>query len=410
MMTKTPLTTMTASATRRTALAGAAALVALPRLARAQGGPGPSGPIPLGSLLPMSGSGGPYGPGIRTAQQLAVDEINRAGGVLGRPLVLVGEDDQTNPEAGVRAARKMIDVDKVTCMLGTWASSVASAVAPLCWESKVMMICVGAADSITQLPHGGYIVRTQPSTTLQSEQFAKFAILEKARHLYILMPQTPFTQATFDLVTAGCAPKGIKVSTAIYDAKKTGFRSEVDALMGSGADMLIMGGYLADTVVLAKDVYRADFKGKAVGYAYAMGPQFVAAAGKQVADGMFSLEPTPDAASSAYAHLTKALGKGSPDIYTCHGYDEVNLAALAMAAGGAASGTAIKDNIRRIGDPAGVKVDNGPDGLKALKEGKPINYLGASGVCKFAPNGDVASAQFKVNVVRNGTIETYRTL
>ncbi len=396
---------MTLSTTRRTAIAAAAALAALSRAACAQGGP-----IPLGSLVPLSGAGGPYGPVIRAAQQFAVDEINKSGGLLGRQLVLVGEDDQTNPEAGVRAARKMIDVDKVVCVLGTWASAVASAVVPLCWDGKVMMICVGAADSITQLPHGGYVVRTQPSTTLQSEQFANFAIGEKAKHVYILMPQTPFTEATFKLVSEGCATKGIKVSTAIYDAKKTGFRSEVDAFMASNADVLMMGGYLPDTIILAKDVYRANFKGKSVGYAYAMGPQFVDGAGKQVADGTFSIEPVPNAASTAYARLTKGLGKAAPDIYACHGYDEVNLAVLAMAAGGEASGTAIKDNIRKIGNASGVKVDNGPDGLKALKEGRTINYLGASGVCKFAPNGDVASAQFKVNVVKDGKIETYKTL
>ncbi len=396
---------MTLSTTRRTALAGAAMLAAAPRLARAQGAP-----IPIGSLLPLSGAGGPYGPVIRSAQQFAVDEVNKAGGVLGRLLVLVGEDDQTSPEAGVRAARKMIDVDKVVCMLGTWASAVASAVAPLCWDGKVMMICVGAADTITQLPHGGYVARTQPSTTLQSEQFANFAIVEKAKHLYIMMPQTPFTDSTFKLVGEGCAAKGIKVSNAIYDAKKTGFRSEVDAMAASGADMVMMGGYLPDTIVLAKDLYRANFKGKAVGFAYAMGPQFVDGAGKQVAEGTFSIEPIPDAASTAYARLAKGLGKPTPDIYACHGYDEVNLAALAMAAGGEASGTAIKDNLRRIGNVDGVKVDNAPDGLKALKEGKAINYLGASGVCKFAPNGDVASAQFKVNVVKDGKTETYRTL
>ena len=396
---------MTLSTTRRTVIAGAAALAAAPRYGRAQGGP-----IPIGSLVPLSGGGGPYGPVIRAAQQLAIDEVNKAGGLLGRQVALIGEDDQTNPEAGVRAVRKMIDVDKVVCVLGPWASAVASAVAPLCWDGKVMMICVGAADTITQLPHGGYVARTQPSTTLQSEQFANFAVVEKAKHLYIMMPQTPFTESTFRLVGEACAAKGIKVSTTIYDAKKTGFRSEVDAMVASGADMLMMGGYLPDTIVLAKDIYRASFKGKAVGFAYAMGPQFIDGAGKQVADGTFSIEPIPDAASTAYARLAKGLGKATPDIYACHGYDEVNLAVLAMAAGREASGTAIKDNLRKIGDVSGVKVDNAPDGLKALQDGKAINYLGASGVCKFAPNGDVASAQFKVNVVKDGKIETYKTL
>ena len=396
---------MTLATTRRVLVAGAAALAAAPRLARGQGGP-----VPLGSLVPLSGALSPYGPVLRAAQQFAVDEINKSGGALGRQLALVGEDDQTNPEAGVRAARKLIDLDKVVCVLGPIASAVASAVAPLCWDGKAMLLCVGAADSITQLPHGGYVARTQPSTTLQSEQFASFAIAEKAKHLYIMMPQTPFTESTFKLVSDICTAKGIKVSTAIYDAKKTGFRSEVDAMVASGADMLMMGGYLPDTVVLAKDVYRANFKGKSVGYAYAMGQQFVDGAGKQVAEGIYSIEPVPDASSTAYVRLAKGLGKAAPDIYACHGYDEVNLAVLAMAAGGEASGTTIKDNIRKIGDTSGTKVDNGPDGLKALKDGKAINYLGASGVCKFTPIGDVVSAQFRVNVVKDGRIETYRTL
>ncbi len=59
--------------------------------------------------------------------------MNAAGGVLGRRIELLGEDDQTNPEAGVRAARKLIDVDKVSAIIGTWASAVTTAVAPLCW-------------------------------------------------------------------------------------------------------------------------------------------------------------------------------------------------------------------------------------------------------------------------------------
>ena len=72
-----------------------------------------------------------------------VEEVNKAGGVLGRRIVLVSEDDQTSPEAGVRAARKLIDVDKVAAIMGTWASSVTTAVAPLCWESKTFLHHVG---------------------------------------------------------------------------------------------------------------------------------------------------------------------------------------------------------------------------------------------------------------------------
>src|SRR5258708_25172365 len=116
---------------RRRLLGGAAAVAGLSTLPlRAQGGP-----IKIGTLTPLTGAGGPYGPVMVKAVKAVVDQVNAAGGVLGRKIELVSEDDQTNPEAGVRAVRKLIDVDKVSAILGTWASSVTTAVAPLCWES-----------------------------------------------------------------------------------------------------------------------------------------------------------------------------------------------------------------------------------------------------------------------------------
>ena len=392
--------------TRRTLLGSIGGAMLAPGAVWAQS----SGPIKLGALVPLSGSGGAFGGSILASQQVVIDEVNAAGGLMGRPLALISEDDQTNPENGVRAAHKLIEVDKVNAILGTWASAVCSAVAPLCWEAKVMMICIGAADSITQLPHNGYIVRTQPSTTLQSEQFAKFAVAENIKHLYIMMPQTPFTEATIKIITDLSAPKGIKVSSAIYDAKKTSYRSEVDAMMRAAPDMLMAGGYQPDTIVLAKDVFRASFKGKIVGYAYAINDQFLAGAGKDVSEGVFAMDPVADAGSTAYKRLQGKLKKDYLDIYTCHGYDEANLAVLSMAAAKEASGTAIHDFVRKIGDPNGVKVDNALDGMKALAEGKTINYLGASGPCKFLPNGDAASATFRFATVKDGKLVPYKTL
>src|SRR5438477_387640 len=92
--------------TRRGVLAGAAALLAAPAIVRAQ-----AGPIRIGSLTPLTGGGGSYGPPMRDAIVGVINEVNQAGGVLGRQIQVVSEDDQTNPEAAVRAARKLIDVD-----------------------------------------------------------------------------------------------------------------------------------------------------------------------------------------------------------------------------------------------------------------------------------------------------------
>src|SRR5687767_4535690 len=178
------------SLSRRDVITGGVALAvaaALPARARAQ-----SGPIRLGTLTPLTGAGGPYGPSMVKAMAGVVEQVNAAGGVQGRSVQLVTEDGQTNPEAAVRAARKLIDVDKVAAIMGTWASAVTTAVAPLCWESKTFLTTVSGSDTITFLPHQGYLVRTQPNTNLQIGKLAEFILSVKARRVFVLAAQTPF--------------------------------------------------------------------------------------------------------------------------------------------------------------------------------------------------------------------------
>ena len=95
----------------------------------------------------------------------------------------------------MRAARKLIDVDHVVAIIGTWASAVTTAVAPLCWESKTFLATVSGADPITLLPHNGYLIRTQPNSIMQAVGFVKLAKELKAKKPYYLGPQTPLCRA-----------------------------------------------------------------------------------------------------------------------------------------------------------------------------------------------------------------------
>lgn len=87
-------------------------------------------PIKIGALFILSGNFAGYGKSGSQGAQLAVDEINARGGVLGRPLQLIVVDDQGNPEVGVREARRLILQEKVDFLFGIDSSSVALAVAP----------------------------------------------------------------------------------------------------------------------------------------------------------------------------------------------------------------------------------------------------------------------------------------
>ena len=179
----------------RTAIISGAVALTAPSVIRAQ-----TDPIKIATLTPLTGAGGAYGPIMAKAAAGVVEQVNAAVGVLGRRVQLISEDDQTNPEAAVRAARKLIDVDKVSAIMGTWASSVTTAVAPLCWESKTFLCTVSGADSITLLPHNGFLVRTQPNSRLQVTRVGEFILSLGAKKAFTMIPQTPFTQSTFDVL------------------------------------------------------------------------------------------------------------------------------------------------------------------------------------------------------------------
>ncbi len=388
---------------RRTLLAGAAALAglsALPGRALAQGAP-----IRIGTLTPLTGAGGPYGPVMVKAVKAVIDEVNAAGGVLGRKVELISEDDQTNPEAGVRAARKLIDVDKVSAIVGTWASSVTTAVAPLCWESKTFLATVSGADSITQLPHQGYLIRTQPNTTLQGRKFGEFCVAEKAKRVFFLSPQTPFAKSQFDNITEAVKKAGGETGTLIYDDKKPAYRSEIDEVLRFKPDAIVFGGYTPDTAVMLKDAYRAGYSGLKVAFGYAVNQKLVESVPAEVVDKTFTIAPSPAEGSKAYARLVKMIGVASPDPYTTQVYDQINLILMAITLAGDSSGTAIKDAVRKVSQaPGGAKIDNAIDGLKAIAAKQPVDYDGASGPCDFTETGDIADCQFRYEQVQGGKL------
>src|SRR5215472_2833512 len=172
--------------TRRGVLQAATAVVAVPAIGRAQ-----AASLTLGVLTPLTGAGSFDGPRMLKAMQAVASDINAAGGVMGRKIELVVEDDETNPEPAVRAAHKLVDVNKVPVIMGTWASAVTTAVAPVCWESKTFLTTVSGADSITLLPHQGYLIRTQPNNHLQAQKHAEFMASMGVKRCFMMSIQAP---------------------------------------------------------------------------------------------------------------------------------------------------------------------------------------------------------------------------
>lgn len=391
---------------RRTLLlAGAAAtsLSAMPALLRAQN----REPVRIGILIPLTGATSQFGATMSRAAQIAVDDLNAAGGVAGRKVEIVIEDDQSNPEAAVRAARKLIDVDKVVAIGGSYASAVTAAIAPLCWESKTVLATSSGADSITKLPHQGYVFRTSPTVTLQGTRVGELGVELGAKRVFFLGPQTPFAQSYIDIISAIFTRAGGTGGGLIYEDKKASYRSEVDQALRAKPDLIVLGGYVPDTSVVLKDLYRAGFEGKRIGFSFGVNQKLVEAVPAEVGNGTYSLVPSASVTSGAYKRLLAKMKVEALDSYSCQVYDHVVLAALALAnaPSAPATGTTVRDNIRAISQQADAKhVDDAGEALKALAGGTRINYDGASGPLEFADNGDVKGVFFRYEQIQKGKL------
>ncbi|HEY5301881.1 MAG TPA: ABC transporter substrate-binding protein [Acetobacteraceae bacterium] len=383
--------------TRRAALAAG---LAVPFIGHARAA---AEPVRIGALCPLTGAGGQYGPSMVKVIQAVADQVNMAGGIGGRMFALTVADTQTNPDATVAGGHKLIDVDRVAAVVGTWASADTTAVAPLCWEAKVMLFTVSGADSITKLPHHGYIIRTQPNTVLQMARVSQFLLENKAKSVFALSSQTPFAVDAYSRMAEALKQGGAQaIGQIVYDPHQTSFRSEIDRALAAKPDVLFLGSYAPDLAVLLRELYQAGYDGHRLTYGYAATPKALASLPPAVTTGLWSFDPSPDLGSPAYAAVRKILGADDPDPYSCQVYDHMNLIALSVAKAGQASGVAIHDTIRAISQGDGQPVYDAVEGMRLLASGKAVNYSGASGPCDFTPDGDIESCKFRFDVVEGG--------
>jgi branched-chain amino acid transport system substrate-binding protein len=144
--------------------------VALPASALAQ-----AQPIKIGALNVLSGSYAAYGKSGRQGAQLAVDEINASGGLLGRELRLIQVDDQAKPDVGVAEAKRLILNEKVDFLIGIDSSSVALAVAPLTNEYRLPLVVMHAATPALTEQCNRYVFRTSNNARMDANAAADLA-------------------------------------------------------------------------------------------------------------------------------------------------------------------------------------------------------------------------------------------
>jgi branched-chain amino acid transport system substrate-binding protein len=172
---------------RRTFLKGAIASTALlgigpswPKIARAQ-----KEPILIGVITPLSGIYGDMGAAEKRGMELAMNEFNAKGGVLGRTVEIIAEDTQTNPMIGSRKASRLIKREKVNFLMGGVSSSEAVAISDVAQNEEVIYVATNAnSDALTDEKCHRYTFRVPASMTMFAPATATYIVENVGKKWY----------------------------------------------------------------------------------------------------------------------------------------------------------------------------------------------------------------------------------
>lgn len=386
---------------RRTVLSGAAtagaAIIASPYIARAQ-----AAEIPIGVLLPFTGSQGAYGPDMRKAAEITTKLVADAGGILGgRNFKLYFEDDESSPTAGLAATKKLLEINKCQAVIGIWGSPIAMAIKNVLIQANACMMVSGAANPITDGDTKGLVWRYQAKATDWGPGMAKAMISRGWKTVSILAQQNPFVGPMIEPAKKEFAAAGVKVlDTVVYNPDQPSYRAEVQRIFGASPEpeAVMCLGLLTDFVSVVREVRRSDFKSKMMALSIAADAEgkFVQAVGAEAAEGIEHFQPSPPLGSPSYAKFQKLMGADENALFLFAGntHDQVCTLAMAMEKSKSTDPLVYTKVIREVCNPPGQDVDTISEALKLVRAGTKINFVGAGSTCDFDERGDQLNRHF----------------
>ncbi len=222
---------------RRTLLLAGLAMPALSRQGFA------ADPIRIGMTQPLTGAVAASGNYVANGAKIAVEVLNAAGGVLGRPIELVLEDNKSNPREAVAAAEKLVLRDKVPVLIGAWSSTFTLAIMPKLIEYKVPMIVETSSAARITTSGNPYVFRIAPTSEMEAVAFAE--LLGKfdppIRKIDFLSVNNDFGRGAAEKFSAALAAKGIRTGrTETMTPEATDLAAQITALKQSDADTVFL--------------------------------------------------------------------------------------------------------------------------------------------------------------------------
>jgi branched-chain amino acid transport system substrate-binding protein len=319
-----------------------------------------SGPILVGEYGSLTGSEATFGTSADAGIQLAVQEINDAGGINGRPVQVKVEDNQSQTAEAANAVQKLITRERVVAVLGEVASGRSMAGAPICQGNRVPMISPASTNPDVTAT-GDYIFRVCFIDPFQGTVMAKFAAENlKLKRIAILKDQgQPYSTGLADNFKSAFTRMGGQiVAEEAFTATDTDFKAYLSAIKGRAPDGIFIPGYYTQVGTIGRQARELGIKVPLLGGDGWDSPKLFEAAGTALEGCYFSNhysaeDPSPAIRNFIQRYKSRYSGQ-VPDAMAALGYDAMQVLADAMKRARSLSGPDLRDAIAETRDFPGV--------------------------------------------------------
>ncbi|HEU4522265.1 MAG TPA: ABC transporter substrate-binding protein [Thermoanaerobaculia bacterium] len=343
-------------------------LVLAAALAAACSEPVTDNAILVGEYNAMSGPQATFGQSAHAGIVMAIEEVNASGGVDGRELRLITEDDQSRPELAVNAVSKLISQDGVVALLGEVASSTSLAAAPIAQRYKVPMITSSSTNpAVTRV--GDFIFRMSFIDPYQGQSIADYIArdlgLRRAALLVDVKSDYSTGLASF-FESAYQANGGAIVARHSYTEGDNDFRPQLTAIRSADPDVIFVPGYYNDVSQIAIQARDLGLSQPLAGGDGWESPKLIELGGKALEGSFYSnsyFAGDPDPRVREFVERYQQRYGETPDALAALGYDAATLLADAMKRSPSIDGPAIRDALAATKAFPGVTGDitYGPD-------------------------------------------------
>jgi branched-chain amino acid transport system substrate-binding protein len=350
--------------------------------------------VKIGAIMSTTGPLQVYGEAGLRGIQLVIDQVNEAGGVLGQQVELVAADDATNPQVGVDAAQRIVNVDGVVGIVGALSSGVTIPIATTVSASAGVPQISTASTSpvITTLEDNGFLFRTTPNDALQGVVLADVVSQQGIEKVAVVYVNNDYGKGLADSFTEAFG--GEVTASVAYEERQASYRGELSRAAEGDPEALVMIAYPGDGIPMLRQALEEGFF-EAFVFTDGMKAAEVAEAAPDALEGAFGTAPAGDPEAEA-AKLFREMyqesyGELPPQPFIDTAYDATMLMALAIEKAGSTEGEAIRDALHEVSRAPGETILPGEfaRAKELLAAGEDVDYEGAAGSQDFDDAGDV---------------------